>query len=52
MFYELWGFWFIIGLVIGGCFGFMLAAICTASSRASRMEEGNQFIYRGRRRDK
>jgi hypothetical protein len=25
MFYESWGFWLIIGLVIGGCFGFIAA---------------------------
>ena len=52
MFYESWGFWLIIGLVVGGCFGFVLAAILAASSRASRMEEGNPFVYRGRRREK
>jgi hypothetical protein len=48
MFYESWYFWLIIGLVVGGCFGFIAAALCAASARASR--EGNQFVYRGRRK--
>jgi len=52
MFYESWGFWLIIGLVIGGCFGFFTAAILAASARGSRIEEGNQFIYRGRQGEK
>jgi hypothetical protein len=48
MFYESWGFWLIIGLVIGGCFGFILAAILAASGRASRQD----YVYRGRREEK
>ena len=47
MFYESWGFWLIIGLVIGGCFGFLLAAVLAASSEASELED----VYRGRRRE-
>jgi gas vesicle protein len=41
--------WFIIGLFIGGIVGFFTAALCAAASRGSH---GNQFIYRGRRREK
>lgn len=39
---------FIIGCFVGAAIGFLAAALCAASSRASR-EEGNQFVYRGRR---
>lgn len=38
-FTQSWAFAFIIGCFIGGCFGFLLAAILAASGRASRMEE-------------
>ena len=38
-FTQSWAFAFIIGCIIGGCFGVVLAAILAASGRASRAEE-------------
>jgi len=38
-FFSSWGFWFILGLLIGGIVGFFTAAICAASGQASRDEE-------------
>lgn len=38
-FFHSWAFAFIIGCFIGGCFGFLGAAILAASGQASRMEE-------------
>ena len=38
-FTQSWAFAFIIGCFVGGCFGFLGAAILAASGKASRMEE-------------
>ena len=38
-FTQSWVFAFLLGCIIGGCFGVVLAAILAASGRASRMEE-------------
>ena len=38
-FTQSWAFAFLLGCIIGGCFGVVLAAILAASGRASRMEE-------------
>ena len=48
MFYESWGFWFIIGLFIGGAVGFITAAILASSKKGSM----DNYVYRGRRREK
>ena len=38
-FTQSWAFAFLLGCIIGGCFGVVLAAILAASGRASRTEE-------------
>jgi len=38
-FTQSWVFAFLLGCVIGGCFGVVIAAILATSSKASRMEE-------------
>ena len=45
-FTQSWALWFIIGCFVGGCFGFLGAAILAASGKASRMEErmGNELM--------
>ena len=53
-FFHSWAFAFIIGCFVGGCFGFLGAAILATSGRASRMEEkmSDEAIYKAAKRQK